>query len=147
MTRCISMWMSILLGSPPMKNIVFWQHPFVVINVMSICMQTCMHKSDVIMSSIASRITFASIVCSTVCSGAENIEAPRHWPVWGNPLVTGGFPSQRASNTENVSIWWRHHDAISCINKARWPYLCLSHTKRTILRATYNDLHNQVCEK
>ena len=26
----------------------------------------------------------------------------------GNPLVTGGFPSQRASNAENVSIWWRH---------------------------------------
>ena len=25
----------------------------------------------------------------------------------GNPPVTGGFPSQRASNTENVFIWWR----------------------------------------
>ena len=28
----------------------------------------------------------------------------------GNPPVTGGFPSQRASNAENVSIWWRHHE-------------------------------------
>ena len=28
----------------------------------------------------------------------------------GNPPVTGGLPSQRASNAENVSIWWRHHD-------------------------------------
>ena len=27
----------------------------------------------------------------------------------GNPPVTSGFPSQRVSNTENVSIWWRHH--------------------------------------
>ena len=27
----------------------------------------------------------------------------------GNPPVTGGFPSQRASNAENVFIWWRHH--------------------------------------
>ena len=27
----------------------------------------------------------------------------------GNPPVTGGFPSQRASNAENVSIWWPHH--------------------------------------
>ena len=27
----------------------------------------------------------------------------------GNSPVTGEFPSQRASNTENVSIWWRHH--------------------------------------
>ena len=23
--------------------------------------------------------------------------------------ITGEFPSQRASNAENVSIWWRHH--------------------------------------
>ena len=29
----------------------------------------------------------------------------------GNPPVTGGFPSRKASRTENVSIWWRHHDA------------------------------------
>ena len=28
----------------------------------------------------------------------------------GNPLVTGGFPSHRASNTGNVSIWWRHYN-------------------------------------
>ena len=27
----------------------------------------------------------------------------------GNPLVTGGFPSQMTSNAEHVSIWWRHH--------------------------------------
>ena len=27
----------------------------------------------------------------------------------GNPPVTGGFPSQRVSNAENVSIRWRHH--------------------------------------
>ena len=28
----------------------------------------------------------------------------------GNSLVTGEFPAQRASNAENVSIWWRHHE-------------------------------------
>ena len=38
-----------------------------------------------------------------------NIKAPRHWPLWGNPLGTCGFFSQRVSNAENVSIWWRHH--------------------------------------
>ena len=27
----------------------------------------------------------------------------------GNSPVTGEFPAQMASNTENVSIWWRHH--------------------------------------
>ena len=50
----------------------------------------------------------------------ENIKAPRHWPLWPR---TGEFPAhmasnaenvsnvimQRASNAENVSIWWRHH--------------------------------------
>ena len=28
----------------------------------------------------------------------------------GNSQVTGEFPTQRASNAENVSFWWRHHD-------------------------------------
>ena len=27
----------------------------------------------------------------------------------GNPQVNSEFPAQRASNAENVSIWWRHH--------------------------------------
>ena len=39
----------------------------------------------------------------------ESIKAPRHWLCEGYPPVTGEFPSQRARNTENVSIWWRHH--------------------------------------
>ena len=26
-----------------------------------------------------------------------------------NSPMTGDFPAQRVSNTENVSIWWRHH--------------------------------------
>ena len=28
----------------------------------------------------------------------------------GNSPVTGEFPAQMASDAENVSIWWRHHD-------------------------------------
>ena len=27
----------------------------------------------------------------------------------GNSPVTGEFPAQKASNAENVSVWWRHH--------------------------------------
>ena len=30
----------------------------------------------------------------------------------GNSPVTSEFPAQRASNAENVSIWWRHHEMI-----------------------------------
>ena len=29
----------------------------------------------------------------------------------GNSPVTGEFPAQRASNAENVSIWWHHHES------------------------------------
>ena len=40
----------------------------------------------------------------------ENIKAPRHWPLWGEFTGTGEFPAQKASNAENVSIWWRHRE-------------------------------------
>ena len=40
----------------------------------------------------------------------------------GNSPVTGEFPAQRASNAENVSIWWRHHEIIPkcCITAPLW---------------------------
>ena len=38
----------------------------------------------------------------------ENIKAPRHWPLCGNSPVTGEFPTQRASDANNISIWWCH---------------------------------------
>ena len=45
----------------------------------------------------------------------KNNKAPRHWPFQGNPPVAGGFPSRRASNAENVFIWWRHHEFNSSV--------------------------------
>ena len=39
----------------------------------------------------------------------RNIKAPRHWPLCGEFTGTGEFPAEKASNAENVSIWWRHH--------------------------------------
>ena len=35
----------------------------------------------------------------------------------GNSPGTGEFPSQMASNAENVSIWWRHHVPIKYIRE------------------------------
>ena len=35
----------------------------------------------------------------------------------GNSPVTGEFPTQMASNAENVSIWWRHHEHIEIWTK------------------------------
>ena len=40
----------------------------------------------------------------------ENINASRHWPLWGESTDDRWFPSQKASNAENVSIWWRYHE-------------------------------------
>ena len=34
----------------------------------------------------------------------------------GNSPVTGEFRAQRASNAENVYIWWRHHEMVDMIS-------------------------------
>ena len=39
----------------------------------------------------------------------EYIKAPRHWPLCGEFTGDRWNPAQKASNAENVSIWWRHH--------------------------------------
>ena len=42
----------------------------------------------------------------------ENIKALRHGLFEGNSPVTVEFRTQRVSNAENVSIWWRHHEVL-----------------------------------
>ena len=39
----------------------------------------------------------------------ENIKAPRPGLCAGNSAEAGEFSAQKASNTVNLSIWWRHH--------------------------------------
>ena len=84
---------------------------------------------DVIMSAIASQIAIVSIVFLTVCSGADPRKHQNYASLAGlcegNPPVTGGIRLQRASNAENVSIWWRHHALITCW-RANTAYLCYS---------------------
>ena len=36
----------------------------------------------------------------------ENIKTPRHWPLCGEFTDEWWIPHTRASNAENVSIWW-----------------------------------------
>ena len=60
-----------------------------------------LHYSDVKMRVIKSQITGISIVCSTICSGADQ----RKHQSSASPLVAG----VQFSNAENVSNWWRHH--------------------------------------
>ena len=66
------------------------------------------------MSTMASQISSLTIVYSTIYSGADQKKKKLHITglCEGNSPVTGEFPTQRASNAENVSILWRHHDSI-----------------------------------
>ena len=41
----------------------------------------------------------------------EDIKAPHHWP------LCGWIPAQMASNAENDSIWWSHHDLLYWVDK------------------------------
>ena len=64
------------------------------------------------MSLMASQITSASIVYSTVCSGRDQGKTSKFRVTGfceGNLPVIGEFRAQKASNAENVTIWWRHH--------------------------------------
>ena len=65
--------------------------------------------NDVIMGTIASQITSLTIVYSNQRS-KKTAKLRVTGLCAGNSPVTGEFPAQRASNAENVSIWWRHHD-------------------------------------
>ena len=82
-----------------------------------------LHYNDVIMSAMASQITMLRLFTQAFIQAKikENIKAPRHWPLWGEESVTGEFPAQRASNAENVSIWWRHHGS------GHWNGECSNH--------------------
>ena len=61
------------------------------------------------MTAMASQITGVSIVCSTVCSGADQRKQQSsaiRALCEGNPPVT----SQRVCNADNVSIKWPHYE-------------------------------------
>ena len=98
------LWLYADLISPPCPNLTaglvnVWQQKL---------------YDDVIMGAMVSQITRLTIVYSTVYLGSDK-KNPSKFRVTdlcaGNWPVTGDIPSQMASNAENVSIWWRHHDA------------------------------------
>ena len=64
------------------------------------------------MSAMAFQITNLAIVYSIVYSGTDQRIHPSSVSlafVWGIQRWPVIFPTQKASNAENVSIWWRHH--------------------------------------
>ena len=62
------------------------------------------------MSEMASQITSVSIVCSTNYWGTGQRKLRVTGLCAGNSPATDEFPAQKASNAENVSIWWRYYD-------------------------------------
>ena len=60
------------------------------------------------MGAIASQITSLTMVYSAVYSGAVQ---RKHQSFASLAFVTSEFPAQMASNAENVSIWWSHHES------------------------------------
>ena len=66
----------------------------------------------------------------------KNIKTPHPWPCLGNSPVTGEFHVQKASNAENVSIWWRRtrrhhaHDGSCCHGVKSCPFSSSVHHMR-----------------
>ena len=70
------------------------------------------HYSDVTIGAMASEITSLTIYLLKRLfrrSSKKTSKLCITGRCEGNSPVTGEFPAQRASNAENVSIWWRHH--------------------------------------
>ena len=58
------------------------------------------------MGTVASQIISLTIVYTTGYSGADQSK----YQSSASLAFVLEFPAQMASNAENVSIWWRHHD-------------------------------------
>ena len=95
----------------------YWKHKNVSV--------LCTHYSDVIMAVMASQITIVSIVFRRRPPPKKKTKLCVTGLCEGNWPVAGEFPSQRASNAENVSIWWRHHDI-------SWDVMYMQRTIRTV---------------
>ena len=109
----------LMLMSRPVACMICWPVLFRVTSLAPELILTPVHchYNDVTMSTVASQITSLSIVCPTVCSGAD--QRKHHMSARNSP-VPDEFPAQRTSNAENVSIWWRHHIVVKGTPQAPW---------------------------
>ena len=76
------------------------------------------HYSDIIISAMVSQITAILIVHSNYlfrCRSKKTSKLRVTGLCEGNSPVTGEFPTQRASNKENVPISWRHHAMVQLL--------------------------------
>ena len=81
-----------------------------------------------------------------ICCGFRAVAARGKYPGFILlPINRGGFPSQRSSNAENVSIWWRHHGCGALVIILCYPeYIRLNKIRclldRNLFRPTSSNL-------
>ena len=80
------------------------------------------------MSAMASQITCLTICLLNRLFKAQIKEKKKKLRVIGlcagKSPVTGEFPAQRASNAENASNWWRHHERQAMSNNRADTVCC-----------------------
>ena len=112
------------------------------------------HYIDGIMSAMASQIISLTIVYSIVYSGVDQRkhQSPTSLAfVWGISPVPGEFPVQRATNAENISIWWRRHvfwqKYVVCVRYIfqYWSMLFLSKIHVILVSRMYKIWHAYIC--
>ena len=106
------------------------------------------HYDDVIMGTMASQITSLTMVYLTVYSGENQW---KHQSSASLAFVRGihrwlvNSPHKWASNAENISIWWRHHEYCpifkNAISRGNWSHCTNIHkysqsTQEAILLAS-----------
>ena len=111
-------------------------------NESNVGMPFLFHFNDFIMSAMVSQITGITILYSTDYSRCRSKKTSKFRVTglcqWNSP-VTGEFPAQRTSNTETVSIWWRHHDRWNVsVTKCMYIGLC-------VYLYIYTDISVGVC--
>ena len=93
------------------------------------------------MGAMAPQITSLAIVYPTVYSGTDQRKYQSSASLAfcaGNSPGIGEFPAQLASNAENVSIWWRHHDNAANIELPDIvPGYALLYKNGTLIRVYY----------
>ena len=94
---------------------------FIIFKRMYMCVSS-VPLSDIFSSWLVSS---AGIEKSSVSSAHGVLWADVTGLCAGNSPVTGEFPAQRASDAENVFIWWRHNDMAifrcQCSNPCMYP--------------------------
>ena len=102
---------------------------------------TASHHNAVIMSAMASQIQASPLLAQPFVGAQfkENTKAPRHWPLRGNPPLTGGFPDFQVTGPHKGPVTRKifpFYDVIMSTKRFHGAYIC-----RCSFSMTFTDLH------